>query len=251
MRFVEKPNLPISEVKLVILDYRASNDVVNLLKSMNIEIIFTKKNKVIYNAISGHPDVALVHIGKNKFVCEPTISNIIVDQLKSYGAEVIKGEIRLKELYPTNIAYNVAIIGKYVIHNFMYTDRILLEELKKLNYNFINVKQGYTKCMISVIDENSIITSDNGIYKICRKKGIDTLLINEKENISLFEIKHGFIGGATGKLSKKIIGITGEFGRLKSKDLILKFLNKKNISIWNLSKKEIIDIGSILPIMEK
>ena len=63
----------------------------------------------------------------------------------------------------------MCIIGEKALHNFEYTDSRIKEELQNQGYELINTTQGYTNCSIAVIDENSVIVTDKGLYKILEK----------------------------------------------------------------------------------
>jgi len=115
---------------------------------------------------------------------------------------------------------------------------------------FVKVRQGYTKCSVCVVDENSAITSDRNIYNALISNGIDTLLISEGY-IDLDGYDYGFIGGSCGKISKNEIAFTGRFNKHPDCDRILEFLNARKIDAKFLTDKDIFDIGSILPITEE
>lgn len=85
------------------------------------------------------------------------------------------------------------------------------------------MKQGYSKCLTCIVDDDSIINSDEGIYKAVREYDIDCLLIKSK-NIDLFELDYEFIK---------------------------KFIKLKNKEIVSLSKERLLDLGSIIPLMTR
>ncbi len=216
-----------------------------ILKEQNIQIIKTDKCIDVYDEISYHTDIQMINIGNN-IVIAPNMYDKYIDVLKQSEINYIKGESILKNKYPENVQYNGCIIGKYFIHNLQYTDKKVIELLEKNEYICINVKQGYTKCNISIVDENSIITQDKGIAKELSKY-FDVLCINEKENISLGNMQ-GFIGGATGLISQNLWCINGDINRLKDCNKIIDFVTLKNKEILCLNNEEVIDIGSIIPI---
>ena len=49
------------------------------------------------------------------------------------------------------------------------TDSKIKAELLEQGYELINTTQGYTNCSIAVIDDNSAIVADKGLYKILQK----------------------------------------------------------------------------------
>ena len=83
---------------------------------------------------------------------------------------LIKGQNNIDSKYPYDVWYNATALKDYVICNKAYTDKTILDSHNK---EIINVKQGYSKCNICIVDNNAIITSDNGIAKTVAQKGID------------------------------------------------------------------------------
>ena len=59
----------------------------------------------------------------------------------------------------------------------------LYERIK--TYEIINTRQGYTNCSIAVIDDNSAIVTDKGLYKILQKHQITPLLYSVKKSLFL------------------------------------------------------------------
>ncbi|SHH29069.1 DUF6873 family GME fold protein [Tepidibacter thalassicus] len=250
MKFLDKPFIPNKKVKLVLVDKRIPEDIENELKNKKIQIIKTCECTNLYNAIKYHPDIQICYLGENNVVVAPNVYEYYKCILKYYGLNVIKGNSFLENKYPQNIAYNVAIFGKYAVHNFKYTEKNILDYINKKNIIKINVKQGYSKCSICIVDENSIITSDYGIHQEVVKHNIDSLLI-EKGHIDLFEMNYGFIGGSTGFISENELAFLGDITKHVDYIKIKKFLDKKGKKIVILSKNKLIDLGSIIPIMTR
>lgn len=238
--YIKIPNLPDKMVNAVLVDHRINKESIKTLNSLGIKVYTTKSTDSLYDAISGHPDVVLHHIGDNKFVVSP-------ENAEFYKAlpeiEVIVGESRLFEKYPKDIAYNAARVGKYLIHNFKYTDQAILENSENLIK--IDVKQGYSKCSVCVVTENAIITSDMGIAKKCDDFGIDSLFIDDS-SVKLSGVSHGFFGGATGKLSKNLLAVNGDIRYHKNHEEILAFLDKYNVQVLNLNPGILEDIGTVI-----
>ncbi|MDP4180796.1 MAG: hypothetical protein Q8942_06865 [Bacillota bacterium] len=242
------PNLPHSKVKMLIIDARINQRIQSSLSEMNIGLLKTARIPNVYDAISYHPDIMLHHVGGKKLVYAPGLDESLLNTLLSHGFHMIKGLTELTSAYPGDIAYNAARVGNFVIHNTKYTDPILRAELEKESVEFIHVKQGYSKCSISIVDENAIITSDQGIAKESEKKGINVLLIEPDENIILPSLNMGFIGGCTCKIDKNTLAITGNYLKLKESEKIEEFLMSRGISIVSLSDDKPLDVGSLIPI---
>ena len=246
--FIEKPNLPEKKVKTVVIDYRASREIISSLQEMNIEIIKTECCENLYDAIKGHPDILTHHIGGNKIVLAPNIYDKMAEKFLKKGFAVTKGSTWLHRNYPYNIAYNVLRIGKYAFHNTKYTDSKILSLYEQIGVELIHVNQGYTKCSVCVVNEEAAITSDMKIARALELCGVEALLI-KPQGIELQGFDYGFIGGTSGLISKSEIAFTGCLYGLEDYKRIKEFLAKKRINTKILSKKKIIDLGSLMPLI--
>lgn len=238
--YIKTPNLPEELVSAVLVDYRINKDSIKTLNSLGIKVYTTKSTDCLYEAISGHPDVVFHHLGDNKFIVSPENEDYYK---KIPGIDVIVGESWLNSKYPYDISYNAARVGEYLIHNFKYTDKKILEHSEHLKK--INVNQGYSKCSVCVVDKNAIITSDIGIAQKCDNFGIDVLFVEDR-SIKLKGVSHGFFGGTTGKLSKNLLAVNGDIKFHKNHKDIIEFLNKYNVEIINLNSGYLEDVGTII-----
>lgn len=246
MNYVEKANIPNKKVSKVIVDYRISNESEKTLNNIGIECIKTKNCSNVYEEISGHTDIQLMHVGDKEIIVENTMYDMYNSVFKDLDIKLIKGNTKLKDTYPKDIAYNACIIGDMFVHNLKYTDSILIEKTKEKDFKLINVNQGYSKCSISIVNENNIITSDKGIEKQLSKY-LNVLYVEDEKNIKLGNMQ-GFIGGSTGLISNNIWCINGDINRLNNCNKILDFLKLNNMEIVCLNNSEVVDIGSIIPI---
>ena len=170
----------------------------------------------------------------------------------NYSGIIKIGQESISKKYPQDIKYNVCIIGNKAIHNFEYTDSKIKEELIKQNYELINTNQGYTNCSIAVIDDNSAIVTDKGLYKILEKHKIDVLYLKENLDIKLltksgYSTRNGFIGGAIAKIDNNII-IFGDLNKIDKQSKIRDFIMSKDLNIIEFKNLDIIDYGGIVEI---
>lgn len=249
MRFVGSPFCFNGKLKTCIVDGRITEELENNLINRGIKVIKTPKCKVVYDAISYHPDIQFFNSGKGRIIVASNLYEEYVDIFNGLGLDIIKGEKSISKKYPEDIAYNVCVVGKYAIHNFRYTDEVVLREINECRYERINIKQGYAKCSICVVDDKSIITADRGIVEAIKscKADIDCLLIQDG-NIDLFNMNYGFIGGCSGLLSTKEIGFLGEIEKHPDFEEIKKFLEERGKIAISLSNEKLLDLGSIIPI---
>lgn len=247
MSFIKTPFLPEGKVSLAVVDYRISSVIEGRLNKMGIECIKTVKCRELYEAVDGHPDMLMLHMGDNRIVLAPNIYEEMEPQLAKKGFAVTKGATWLVRNYPGNIAYNVLRMGDLVLHNTKCTDAEVVRVLEKENAKMINVRQGYTKCSVCILDSRTIITSDQKLSIIAEKHGIKCLLI-KPGGIKLKGLNYGFIGGASGLLSKNQIAFTGKLESLEDNSKLLDFLDRKGFEIIALCDEEMVDYGSIIPL---
>ncbi|MEJ8554089.1 DUF6873 family GME fold protein [Tepidibacter sp. Z1-5] len=251
MKFLDKPFIPQKKVSHIIIDSRIPKDIEYELKNRNIEIIKTYGCEELYEAVKYHADMQVCYLGNGDIVVAPNLYEQYKNILSVYGFNIIKGTNYIKNKYPYNISYNVALFGEYAIHNFEYTDENIIQYINNNNIKKINVKQGYCKCCICIVDENSIITSDKGIYKeVSKYNEIDCLLI-QTGSIDLFDMNYGFIGGVSGLIDCGELAFLGDIRKHPDYNKIKEFVNKRGKKIISLGNNRLMDLGSIMPVMTR
>lgn len=249
MKFVKTPNLP-EAGKLALIDYRIEGQLLKELEKRNIDCLRVNAHEDLYKSVSGHPDMQLHHLGGKDMVYAPGVSTELIKKLETLGYKMIIGSSKMRNTYPYSVAYNVARIGDFVLHNFEYTDEVLLAEFEKRGLKRIKVKQGYAKCSVCIVNKNSIITADLGIARAAREFGIEVLLIPPQRNIVLKGLDYGFIGGSGGLISSKSLAFFGDATLLESYRDILTFTEERGVEVVSLSNERVQDFGSILVIAQ-
>ena len=247
MNFLKTPFIPDGDVSLAVVDYRISPNISAKLNEKGIECIKTVRCNELYDAVDGHPDMLMFHIGEERIVLAPNIYDYMAPLLEKKGFAVTKGATWLVRNYPGNIAYNILRLGDMAFHNIKYTDAEIIKALEEENLTLLNVGQGYTKCSVCILDKRTIITSDRKISEIAEKHGIESLLI-KPGGIELKGLNYGFIGGASGLLSKKQIAFSGNLESLEDNHKLVDFIRGKGFEIIYLSEERLMDYGSILPL---
>ena len=228
---------------MIIVDSKMRNIEKEKLKSLGYELYEISPNPNLYFEISSHVDIH----------CAKINNSIIADKTLKFE-NIIYGNSILKNTYPFDIPYNICIVGNSAIHNFKYTDSKILEILEKEKFIKINIKQGYSKCSIAVIDENSVIVTDKTIANILKEHNLNVLLIPENitQNIHLYKNSnleysnmHGFIGGCISRIDNYIF-VSGDLKKIDPNDEIKNFIISKNLKIINFPELDIIDYGGIL-----
>lgn len=247
MNFLKTSFIPDSDVSLALVDYRISAEIEASLTSLGIDLIKTVRCPELYEAVDGHPDMQLMHIGGKRIILAPNVFESMAPVFEKKGFAVTKGATWLVRNYPGNIAYNVLRMGNFAFHNTKYTDAEIVRELEKENVKLIHVSQGYTKCSTCILDSRTIVTSDLKLSKTVEKYGIESLLI-KPGGIELKNLNYGFIGGACGLISEKHIAFTGTLEALEDGNRVIEFLNNREFEITALWKEKPVDYGSIIPI---
>lgn len=228
----------------VIIDKNASGEIFLALEKLNITYYKSMDLDFLYKPVNTHPDMQIHFINENCAVAAPSVF--------SYYKSILPKSITLYQgakdpgsTYPYDCAYNVANMGKKIIGNHSYTDSVIQKLYKDMGCEFVNIKQGYAKCNLCIVDENTAITEDAGIYNTLKQHEIDVLKVPVGE-ISLKFFKYGFIGGASGKITPKKICFCGDISKLSYFNEINTFLKKRDVDIICLSQTKPSDFGSIL-----
>ena len=247
MSFLKTSFIPQGKVSLAVVDYRISPVIEERLNKNGVECIKTVRCKELYEAVDGHPDMLMLHLGDNRIILAPNIYEEMAPILEKKGFAVTKGATWLVRNYPGNIAYNVLRMENLVFHNIKYTDAELLKAVVREKATLVNVNQGYTKCSVCILDKKTMITSDQKLSKAAEENGIESFLI-KPGGIKLKDLSYGFIGGASGLLSERQIAFTGSLESLEDSRKLISFLDKKGFEIVALCDGEMIDYGSIIPL---
>ena len=202
-------------MQYVVIDKRMRNKEKEYLKKLGLNIIEIDYHPEVYDEISSHVDIFICKIRDEIFLS----TNITEIQLPN----LVIGESKVLGKYPFDIKYNVANIGDYVIHNFKYTDKKILNYIENNKLKKVDVKQGYTKCNIVVTSQNSCILDKSG--KTTNMKG--------------------FIGGATGIIDNKFI-LFGDSKYLNNRETILNHIQKHGLELVEFKDELIYDYGGIL-----
>lgn len=211
-------------MKKAIISEQADRRLIEYIRSTGVEISYAERIKTVADPVSCHPDMIYCKLNENT---------------------LFKGDKnKLDPVYPGDIRYNGCSTGKYFIHNLRYTDEGLMKRVREIGLVTVDVKQGYSKCSIVVVDENSVITYDAGIAKSCMNAGMDVLLISSG-HIRLPGYNTGFIGGTSGKLDREII-FNGNLEAHPDFDIIKSFIAQKGMKLKYFTEYELKDIGTII-----
>lgn len=208
------------------------------LEKKGIRCLILENNEDIGFSVRNHADMAAFYVGDGKLILDKRQKNI-AERLKAEGCEVILTDDEIRGKYPSDVLINAAKIGSTVICCEKYISREILASAERI----INVRQGYTKCSVCIVNENAFITDDKGIYEKC--KDIYDVLLIEKGDIVLEGEEYGFIGGASAKAGATLY-FFGSIDTHRDSERIKAFLEKHSAAYECLSDDKLTDIGGFI-----
>lgn len=220
----------------------------------NITWVELGRHNRLYDSVAQHADMLSCSVGDKLVVAPYNYNRLVKDESfvrdhPMLTKRIVCGETELNESYPDNIAYNVAFIGEYAIHNTNYTDPVLKKLIDAQGYKWIHTKQGYSNCMMLPVASDALITSDVGLAKTLRQNGFEVLII-EQGHIKLPGLSYGFIGGASFTIGNTVY-FNGNVDKHPNGQEIKTFISKKALQIVNLSENQLFDFGSVRFLFEE
>ncbi len=217
-------------------EYEYSNE----LKKFGLSLLKTELNPNLQRSVAYHADMNCAKIGDMIYVAKEQTEIIAkLDELE------LKYEI-ISELcpdYPFDVYLNCAICGKNAVINPNTVSKGILSQLESDGYDIYCVKQGYSGCSTLFVNENTVITADDGIYNALHNF-FDVLKISDRD-INLPGFDHGFIGGSAKMINKSTMLFFGDIYSISDGEKIVRFLNNHNIKSVSLSGK-LTDIGGMI-----
>ncbi|MGB4654026.1 MAG: DUF6873 family GME fold protein [Bacteroidales bacterium] len=227
---------------LIIVSKNISKSAYQVLSKYGTVIPFETQG-VVYPAISDHPDIFFCNTPQG-LVVAPNTPQSYIDILKENGVNFIFGSKILKNSYPNTAHYNVIITSQVILHNFNITDDVILNIAESHGLTKIHVNQGYARCTTVALNNNTWITSDEGMYKTLLNYGYKALLVNP-ECIKLSSFPNGFFGGICG-ICNNMLFTNGKLNYFSNHNKIINFIKNSGVELVELGNYQPIDIGSII-----
>jgi len=225
---------------LIFVDKRAPEQARQNLRKYG-EVVEFSTEGIVYEAISGHPDIFLCQTPQ-KCVVAPNMPVEFSDILKNRQIDFVSGKNPVGEKYPDTAIYNAVVTEKFLVHNATVTDPVIFDFAEKKQV--IPVKQAYTRCNLLFLNEKAAITSDKGVEIQLINHKINVLFV-DPEPVELPGFKHGFFGGACG-ISKNQLFILGSLKHHHQGEQIREFIENENFSLIELYDGHLFDGGAIL-----
>ena len=230
----------------VITDHRICAEAISALENYGFESILLPSANYLATPVASHTDM-LIFIGFGRIFCHRKYyesNSALIDHIATLsGLELTLSDEPTSEKYPLDVLFNACLVGNRLICNEKTVSKLILEAARGSGCEIINVPQGYTKCSISVVSEDAIITADKAIAVACRNSSIDVLEISEG-HISLPPYDFGFIGGASGVCRDKVY-FCGSIDSHPDGERIKKFCEKHNKTAISLTNGDLQDVGSL------
>lgn len=228
-------------MKQAIIDYRSNKTIKNELEKLGFKTVYTLPVEKLYNEVRGHADMQL-HLVNGKAICAPEVYEYYKENL--YGLDIVKGSYRIGEKYPYDTAYNTCGFGDFAVCRKNSTAPEILNEYDRSGKTILNTKQGYSKCSTCIVNEYSLITADEGIYKLLKSSNLNVLKIRPGF-VELYGMS-GFIGGASGLISHDMLAFCGSLKNHPDGLNIKSFCKDLKIDVIELNSGSLKDIGSII-----
>ena len=204
------------------------------------EFVPFQTHNIVYDAVSGHPDVFFCRVDGD-WVVAPNVPWKYKKRLIQKEISFCEGENSVGEIYPQTAFYNAVVTEKYLIHNLKVTDPVIKQ--KAVGKIAIHVNQAYTRCSLLPLSRDRFITSDEGIYKTLLKTGIEIYYFSPK-GILLPGFRNGFLGGCCGVFENRIF-IIGQLSFYPEGEKLRSVLQHCNYEIIELYAGPLFDGGGI------
>jgi len=196
---------------------------------------------ITYEAISGHPDIFFCP-SPGGLIVAPNLPEEYFRILDQNSIHFYKGSLPVGREYPETARYNSLVTDKFIIQNPATSD----PETLKLNAELviIHTKQGYVRCNLIALPNETYITSDRGIEKSLKQRNLEVLFV-DPTGVKLDGFKNGFFGGACG-LFENTLFVCGNLKYLKEQAVLEEFIGRAEVKILELYSGPLIDVGTMM-----
>jgi hypothetical protein len=232
---------------ICVCDIRTPRSVLDSLNERGFDIVQLPPDPSLPDPVSGHSDLLLFIIDGYLLTREDYYLTAPADIDRLCKKARLKRMITTEKAdakYPHDCGLCAAISGQNLLYCEKSTDKKLLRLGTAYGYSLLSVPQGYTKCSCAILADGAIITSDEGIERVTRAAGIDTLLISAG-HVDLPGYNYGFIGGASG-LYGNTLYFAGRIEDHPNYEMIMDFSKKHGTELISLGNGKLYDVGSLL-----
>jgi hypothetical protein len=233
---------------LALIDERISFEAERRLSALGFFPIRMKKNKRLSPDIASHPDILCFH-DRNTLITSCTYAEdapYIFTDIREYCPElkIYFCDDRQSEKYPNDCIYNALRFGSRL---FCKTDSVsegVLRYAERSGLECIRVKQGYPRCSVLKLRENTAVTADAGMARVLSENGIKVYRIRAG-HVKLEGREYGFIGGCAGVFGDTVYSL-GDIDTHPDSEIIKDAVRDSGMKHLSLCEGELTDLGTIL-----
>jgi len=223
-----------------IIDKRASQEVKDNLK-LHVETIFEFSSEgIVYNSISGHPDIFMFQDGKTLIVA-PNAPADLIAFLRDHHIVFEFGKKNVGEGLLESSLYNCLATDSHYFLRKGHTDASILTHCK--NKNPVFLPQSYVRCSLFNLTEDNFITSDKGILKSLNSAALENFYF-EPSKICIKDHAYGFFGGTVGKMNDTLF-FMGDIFKHSEGIALSKYITENNLKYVCLGNDYLYDGGGI------
>jgi hypothetical protein len=218
----------------ILHDHRIPKEAKKMLSKWG-ELLPVESHDIVYESISGHPDIFFFRF-HNQIVYAPQAPRNIVNKLHQSAYNLIPGSSSLGSVYPATVAYNGALVQEKLMGNMKYLDSKILDLFPEERR--IHINQGYAACNMLSGNKLSLVSDHLMADKT-------TSIFFDPTEVRLWGQKHGFIGG-TGGISQGRLFLLGALEHIQQAQSIRRFLDENELELTELYKGTLLDAGGII-----
>ncbi|MCK5781704.1 MAG: hypothetical protein KAH10_03900 [Flavobacteriales bacterium] len=222
-----------------IIDSRAPKEAINNL-SRCFDVFEFSSDNITYKEVSGHPDIFIFQ-DEEKLIVAPNSPIELTSFLDQQNASYTLGKKEIGKELSNSTQYNCIATEKFLLHKKGYTDEVILVNTK--SKKLVELPQAYTRCSLTMINENNYITSDRGIERSLSREGHNILNVSAKQ-ILLPGYPYGFFGGTNGIFNNTFY-LIGSLKHHEQEEVIRKFILRNKLEIVELYDGPLYDGGGI------
>lgn len=226
----------------IIIDKKAPQEAKEVLQRTGL-LIELETQGIVYEAISGHPDIFFFQYPAGLFMA-PNTPEKYYKLLTNLQIPFTPGQKRLSIQYPDTASFNALYTSYGLLHNQFISD----PAIQSTHKNLLHCKQAYTRCNAIEVG-GTIFTSDKGIEKALNQKNIPVFFVDPSA-ILLQGFQHGFFGGCCGIHQNKLF-ICGSLNHINQGSELKVILDSTGVDVIELYQGPLMDIGGIFFIPDK
>ncbi len=231
---------------IAIIDARQPRAVRDALMERGFDIIELPAFSRLPVPVSGHPDMLIFAACGTLFTHSeyyPVARSQIDKIVAELNLNLVLCDDGITPEYPCDVRFNLALVGGHVIGRRDSAAHHIVEFCSRQNIDFIDVRQGYSKCSVCVVSDAAVITADRGIARAARNAGIDVLEVSHC-SVSLPGYDTGFLGGASGADTGNVY-FSGNLAAHPDARVIESFCHRHGKNAVSLSSEPLFDGGTM------